>query len=102
MTVFIVPPRDVVLEIGYELLRRGERILVLCAAFVTMVAFADLVIVSKHAYAAYHIRQPVLVAVIRALKRLWNLPENKFCKGDFGVCDAGMERELGSGIGVSA
>jgi hypothetical protein len=55
MTVFMVPPRDIRIEILHQLLGRREAIVVFLVAPVPVIAFAALVVVSNHALAMHHI-----------------------------------------------
>ncbi|MBC7839382.1 MAG: hypothetical protein H7Y39_12165 [Nitrospiraceae bacterium] len=44
MTVFIVPPRNIALKVGDQLLGRGEGVVAFLATEVPMIAFACLVV----------------------------------------------------------
>jgi hypothetical protein len=59
MTVFIIPPPDIVLEVRDQRFHRRERVCGLVAIIVAMVPFAGLVIVAQNADAALDIGESV-------------------------------------------
>ena len=69
MTVFVVPPRNVALKVGDQLLRRGESVVAFLAAEVPMIAFACLIVEPQNALAVYDVREPVLERVIRSRQK---------------------------------
>ena len=76
VTVFIVPPRNIALKIGDQLLGRGEGAVAFLTTEVPMIAFACLVVEPQNALALYDVREPILERVIRSNKRFRYSPEN--------------------------
>ena len=85
ITVFMVPPRNVKLKVGHQLVRRRKHVRVLISTKMAMVTFACLVVVAHDACPAHHIRQPVLECVQRARNRFRKPPEYQFSKGGLGI-----------------
>jgi hypothetical protein len=56
----MVPPRNVTLEIGKQLVRRGERVIGFLPGKMPVIALTGLIVVAKNALSGHHIRQPVL------------------------------------------
>lgn len=69
----MVPPRNVVLEIRDQLIRRSELVDHLFSIEVPVISFVSLVVVAQITFSAYDIRQPVLVSVWIPFHRFWKL-----------------------------
>lgn len=74
ITVFIVPPRNVCLKIGDELVWRCELVPALNITVVPMVAFANLVVVAQNTNVIYDVGQSILEGVMRTLHRIRDSP----------------------------
>jgi len=59
----MVPPRDVILEVSDQLLRRRERIGALPSTEMPVIAFPNFVVVAQNAFSTHDIRQSVLEPV---------------------------------------
>jgi hypothetical protein len=102
VTVFIIPPRNVALEIGEQLLGNGKSVLAFGAAEVPMIAFACFVIEPKDALAVDDIGQPVLESVSRSRQGFRYSPENQFGEGVLRVDDPSAEKLSGLHVGNDA
>jgi len=60
VTVFMVPPRNITLEIGKQFVWRLECVSGFLSAKVPMITLASLVVVAKNAFSRYHVRKPIL------------------------------------------
>jgi len=56
----MVPPRNIALEVGKQLLRRLERIDGLLSAKVPVITLPSLIVVTENASSRYHVRKPIL------------------------------------------
>jgi hypothetical protein len=74
----MVPPLNVTLEVGNQLLRRREEIAALLSAGVPMVAFSRFVVVTKNAFATDHIGKPILEVMGRSLDGFGQPPQHEF------------------------
>lgn len=81
VTVFIVPPRNLALKIGDQLLRGGEGVVAFLIANVPMIAFARLIVEAQNALAIYYICEPVFEVVPRPRQRFVYTPKNQFGEG---------------------
>ena len=60
---FQVPPRNIILEVGDQLIGCCKNVGIFLTAKMLVVALPCFVIVAQHTFATNHIRQPVLEAV---------------------------------------
>jgi hypothetical protein len=81
----MVPPIDIILEIGDQLLRRRERIGIFFSAQMPMIAFAGLIVVSQNAFTTDDVSKPVFEIVRGPNKRLFQTPQYQLRKGRFRV-----------------
>jgi hypothetical protein len=68
VTVFIVPPPNIALKIGDQLLGSGESVVAFLAAEMPMLAFAGLIVEPQNTLAVCGIRKPILECVSRSSK----------------------------------
>jgi hypothetical protein len=80
MTVFMIPPRNVSVEVEHQLLRCREGIVNLLLADVPVVTFASFVVVPQHAFATDHIGKPVLERMLRRWDRFRDSPHGNLCE----------------------
>jgi hypothetical protein len=73
----MVPPRNVVLKVSNQFIRRCEHISALFPVEVPVISFSNLVIVAQNAFSMHDIRQPVLVIMLRPGKRLCEPPQHQ-------------------------
>jgi len=73
------------LEVSDQLLWCGEPVQTLFAAEMSVIAFANLVVVAKHAYTVYNVRQPELEAVSRTRHWFRKLPKYQLCESCCGI-----------------
>jgi hypothetical protein len=99
VTVFIVPPRNVALKVGDQLLGRGEGIVPFLAAEMPMIAFACLIVEPQNALAIYDVRKPVLEPVIRSGEGFRYSPENQLGEGAFRINNSSPEKLHGLHVG---
>jgi hypothetical protein len=99
VTVFIVPPRNVALKIGDQLLGSGERVAAFLAAEIPMIALACLIVEPQNAFAIYDVGKPVLERVIRSGKGLWYSPENQLGERAFRINNSSPEKLLSLHVG---
>jgi hypothetical protein len=83
VTVFIVPPRNVALKIGDQLIGRGEGLAAFLAAEVPMIAFPCLIVEPQNALVVYDIGEPVFECVTRSSAGFRYSPENQLGEGFF-------------------
>jgi len=65
VTVFIIPPRDVILKVGHQSLRGVEFICELEVPVMSMIALSGFIVVSENARSVDNIGQPILVLMYR-------------------------------------
>jgi hypothetical protein len=99
VTVFIVPPRNIALKVGDQLLRRGEGVVAFLATKVPMIAFACLVVEPQDTFAIYDIGEPVLEHVIRSGKGFRYSPKNQLGEGAFRINNSSPEKLYGLHVG---
>ena len=80
VTIFIVPPLNVTLEVCNQLLGGREYVGAFDSANVSMVAFSHLVVVTKNAFAANHIGEPILETMSRSVDGFRQPPQHEFSK----------------------
>ena len=93
MTVFMVPPCYVFLKINHQLFRRYKLVVAFNRAEMSMVTFANLVVVTNDAYRVNHVGKSVLEVMVRACNRLWDLPKNQLGKSARRVNDASSRNQ---------
>ena len=87
MTVFMLPPRYVVFEIGNELSWVKEFIVILLHAKMSMVALSGFVVVPNHALVVFNVSEAIFEPVFRGRKWPRQLPHNVFSKRPVGASD---------------
>jgi len=87
----MIPPRNIALKVGDQLLRRGENVVAFRAANVPMITFACLIIEPQNALAIDDVREPVLERVIRSGEGFRHSPENQLGEGAFRVHNSSPE-----------
>jgi hypothetical protein len=92
VTVFIVPPHNITLKVGDQLLGRRESVGTFLAAEMPMIAFACLIVEPQNALAPYDVRKPVLECVIRSSNGFRYSPENQFGEGTFRINNSSPEK----------
>jgi len=91
ITVFIVPPLNVALEICQQPLGIGEVVFAFLAVPMPVVAFTGLVVIAQYAYLVDHVSQPILKRMPRPHCRLRKPPKHKFREPIPGINDALVE-----------
>ncbi len=89
------------LEVGDQLVRRGEDVGSLFAVETPVVAFIDLVVVAQDAHPINHMREPALESACRAPNRLRDPPQHQFGEGDVGIGYARANELNGLHVGYS-
>jgi hypothetical protein len=74
MTVFMIPPRNISLEVEHQLIRRRKRILKFLLTKMPVISLASLVVVPQYAFAANDIGQSILERMLRRRDRLRDSP----------------------------
>jgi hypothetical protein len=80
MTVFMVPPLDIRLEVRQEFVRAHELIIRLFLIPVSVVSLPALVVIPDYAYPVDHICQAVLIRMFRSRQRFEKTPKDKLSK----------------------
>ena len=88
VTVFMVPPRDVILEVSDQLLRCREHVGAFLSTEMPVIALPDFVVVAQNAFSTYDVRQSVLEPVQRPFERLWKTPQYQLRERRLRVGDA--------------
>jgi len=79
-TVFMIPPRNVSIEVKHQLIRRRKRIKKLFLSKMPMITFASLVVVPEHTLATNDISESVLERMLRRRDWLWDSPNGNLCE----------------------
>jgi len=59
----MVPPRNIILEVGYQLIRRREQVSAFLSGEMPVIAFPDFVVIAQNAFSAHYVYQPVFEPV---------------------------------------
>ena len=74
----MVPPRNILLEVGDQLIRRSESIDTFLFAEMPVIALPDFVVVAQNAFSTNDIGQPVLERVCRPFEWIQKAPQYQF------------------------
>jgi hypothetical protein len=99
VTVFIVPPLNVTLEVGNQLLGRCEGVGEFGSVNMPVIAFPRFVVVAENAYAMDDIGKSILEAMGRSFDGLGKPPQHEFRESRLGVCDARRDELDGFHVG---
>lgn len=80
ITVFMVPPRNIILEVSYQPIRCRENIGTFLPSIMSVIAFPRLVVVTQDACSSHNVSQPIFVRVRRTFLRLWQTPQDQLSK----------------------
>jgi hypothetical protein len=78
--VFIIPPQNVRVEVGHQLVWRRESIKRLHTIEMTVIAFTAFVIISQHTFAVDYVSETIFVRMLRWQNWLGNTPDRDFCE----------------------
>jgi hypothetical protein len=59
----MVPPRNIILEVSDQLIRRREHVSAFLSSEMPVIAFPNFVVVAQNAFSAHYVCQPVLEPV---------------------------------------
>jgi hypothetical protein len=98
----MVPPRNILLEIGDQPIRRSKSVGTFLFTEMPVIALPNFVVVAQNAFTTHDIGQPVFERVCRSIERHRKAPQYQFRERRLRVDDTSTNKLNGFHVGDSA